>query len=210
MQTGSASSGGISDSSGSSQYPSIVMGYDRMPVVAWQDDTSGDLEIFTRKWSGTAWPETVTGSATVGGISANSGDSQNPVVAMDSDGVPYVAWSDNTAGGSFEIYARKYTGGWEAFSTTRNWSLTPGGGLKTVYAKFRDTADNKTTAYSGTIIFDDNPPDTSITSGPPNPTNSVNATFTFTSSKPSSTFDCRMDAGAFTPLRGPGGRNPYL
>jgi hypothetical protein len=41
--------------------------------------------------------------------------------------------------------------GWETFATSKTWSLTSGIGIKTVYAKFKDTAGNMSTAISDTI-----------------------------------------------------------
>ncbi len=42
----------------------------------------------------------------------------------------------------------------EAYGTTKSWTLTPGDGTKTVYAKFKDAAGNWSTAYSDTIDLD--------------------------------------------------------
>jgi len=46
----------------------------------------------------------------------------------------------------------------ETYSTTKAWTLTSGEGTKTVYAKFKDTGGNWSTAYSDTInlIVDSN------------------------------------------------------
>lgn len=47
-----------------------------------------------------------------------------------------------------------FTGGtWLAYSTSKNWTLTTGDGVKTVYAKFRDDAMNVSTAVSDTITL---------------------------------------------------------
>jgi hypothetical protein len=48
--TGSASGRGISDNDGYSNAPSIILGSDGNPIVAWQDGTSGDTEIYVKKW----------------------------------------------------------------------------------------------------------------------------------------------------------------
>ncbi len=42
----------------------------------------------------------------------------------------------------------------EAYSTTKAWTLTPGDGTKTVYAKFKDTPDNWSIAYNDSILLD--------------------------------------------------------
>jgi hypothetical protein len=47
------------------------------------------------------------------------------------------------------------------------------------------------------------PPDTTITSAPPDPSTSASASFTFTSTAAGSTFECRLDDGAFGPCSSP-------
>ncbi|MBI5840908.1 MAG: S-layer homology domain-containing protein [Chloroflexi bacterium] len=41
-------------------------------------------------------------------------------------------------------------------------------------------------------------PDTTITSNPPNPSTSANATFSFTSNDPAATFECQLDSGSYS------------
>jgi len=43
---------------------------------------------------------------------------------------------------------------WEAYATTKAWTLTPSDGIKTVYVQFRDTAANASGSYSDTILLD--------------------------------------------------------
>jgi hypothetical protein len=105
--TGSASGGGISDNTGWSGSPSLGFAPDGTPYVAWHD--GGDDEIYVRRWSGSAWEEVGTGSATGGGISDNTGWSGSPSLAVAPDGTPYVAWQDNT-GGDYDIYVRRWSG----------------------------------------------------------------------------------------------------
>jgi hypothetical protein len=106
-------SGGISDDGGLSALPSIAVAPDGMPYVAWEDDSSGDMEIYVRRWNGTSWEEVGTGSASGGGISNNAGISEGPSLAIGPDGVPYIAWHDNSAV-DYEIYVRRWNGtNWE-------------------------------------------------------------------------------------------------
>ena len=42
---------------------------------------------------------------------------------------------------------------WENYLTSKNWTLISGNGVKTVYAKFKDTAGNVSTAVSDTITL---------------------------------------------------------
>jgi len=71
----------------------------------------------------------------------------------------------------------------ETYTTTKAWTLTSGDGTKTVCAKFKDTADNWSTAYSDTIVLDTTPPTGTITinSGAAS-TNSSNVTLTLSCS----------------------------
>jgi hypothetical protein len=48
------------------------------------------------------------------------------------------------------------------------------------------------------------PPQTTIASGPGGPTNDKTPTFTFSSSAPGSSFECRVDGAAFAACSGPG------
>lgn len=76
---GSTLSGGISKNPGKSSHPSISLNPDGNPAIAWDDDTSGDFEIYVREWDGTTWSELI-GSATQGGISASAGLSLYPSI----------------------------------------------------------------------------------------------------------------------------------
>jgi hypothetical protein len=107
--TDSASGGGISNNSGNSELPSLAIAPDGTPYVAWEDLSSGDYEIYVRRWNGSSWGEVGAGSTSGGGISNNSGDSYDPSVAITPDGAPYVAWHDDS-GGDYEIYVRRWEG----------------------------------------------------------------------------------------------------
>ena len=43
---------------------------------------------------------------------------------------------------------------WQAYATTKNWTLSPGEGTKTVYVQFKDNAGYVSTSYSNTIILE--------------------------------------------------------
>lgn len=105
---GSASCGGISDNTGISKSPSMAMDNAGNPVIAWEDSTPGNVEIYLRKYNGISWEE-LGGSVSGGGISGNAGSSRYPCIAVDGSGCPVVAWEDDTSG-DVEIYVRKWDG----------------------------------------------------------------------------------------------------
>jgi hypothetical protein len=125
---GSASGGGISDNSGNSYRPSVSIAPDGTPYVAWEDDASGDYEIYVRRWNGSVWEEVGSVSASGGGISNNNTWSGYPSLAIAPDGTPYVAWANGTSENSEndEIYVRRWNGlSWEEVGT----GSASGGGI---------------------------------------------------------------------------------
>lgn len=106
----SATGGGISNNSGaSSTMASLALDGSGSPVVAWQDSSTGNLEICAKRWDENAWVEAGLGSATGGGISNSKGNSKWPSLAVDPTGAPVVAWHDNSFGND-QIYIRRFDG----------------------------------------------------------------------------------------------------
>jgi len=68
---------------------------------------------------------------------------------------------------------------WESYATTKSWTLTSGNGTKTVYAKFRDSALNTSTAVSDAITLG-----SSITTTTTTTTTTVPTTTTTTATTP--------------------------
>ena len=125
MPTGSASSGGISSTSGMSRQPFIILGSDGNPIVTWIDYSIGNWEIYVKRWNGSAWVVMGTGSASGGGISSNTGDSQSPFLLLGSDGNPMVTWHDNSSG-NYEVYIKRWNGSaWVVMGT----GSASGGGI---------------------------------------------------------------------------------
>ena len=106
---GSASGGGISNTAGTSSSPAVAVSANNMPIVAWQDNSDGDPEIYVRRWNGSAWVE-MGSSASGGGISHNGVESSNPSLAIGSDGAPVVSWTDASPSNVYEVYVRSWNG----------------------------------------------------------------------------------------------------
>ncbi|MBN2498518.1 MAG: hypothetical protein JXR96_28260 [Deltaproteobacteria bacterium] len=93
QELGDSGAGSVSDDDGSSRYPSLGMDREGRAVLAWQDDSAGETEIFVRYWDGSAWIE-LGGSASGGGISEDEDHSLSPVAGIDGAGRPVVAWTN--------------------------------------------------------------------------------------------------------------------
>ncbi len=117
---GSATGGGVSGIGGGvtgtpawSYEPEVVVGDDGSPIVAWQEWTPGNAEIYLRRWDGAGWRslgETARGEATV---SRTDSRSSAPTVVLDDAQRPVLAWWD--VDGDHVIRATRYDGtGWTA------------------------------------------------------------------------------------------------
>jgi len=109
MGTGSATGGGISNTAGESGEAALAAGPGGVIYLARSDATSGNAEIYVRRWSGSAWVEVSPGSASGGGISNNADASYAPAIAIDSQNRPVVAWVDRSDGDT-EIYLKRLEG----------------------------------------------------------------------------------------------------
>jgi len=88
----------ISSNDGSSASPQIAVSGDNVYVV-WQDDSSGNLDIFLAASSdnGATFGEPVN-------ISSNDGESSNPQIITSSSGNVYTIWVDNSIDGTIQRY----------------------------------------------------------------------------------------------------------
>jgi len=101
----SASGRGVSDTFGPAYSPSVQIDPEGHPVVAWQDLTFGNYEIYLKRWNGTGWEE-VLDSAKKGGISQTlTGLSVNPSLALEKNGNPLIAWEERF-GANSDVYIR--------------------------------------------------------------------------------------------------------
>jgi len=100
----------VSNTTGSSTSPHIVLDNNEIPYIIWTDTTSGNNEIYISKWtSGTGWTK-MDGTAGYDNISNTSGSSTSAKLIFNSNNVPYVIWIDNTVT-NYDVYFSKYTSG---------------------------------------------------------------------------------------------------
>jgi hypothetical protein len=69
-------------------------------------------------------------------------------------------------------------------------AVDPAGNVQSAPTAFPWTVNNS--------LVDKTPPETSIVSRPPDPSSSSSVAFTYSSTEPGSTFECKLDGGAFT------------
>ena len=113
---GSASGGGISNTTTHSTNPETAIAPDGTPYVVWDNFEgypSTDHRIYIRRWNGAAWQEVGNDSAGGGGLSQGFGSAFTPAITP--GGTPYVAWYQAFGGsGIADIYVRRWNGShWE-------------------------------------------------------------------------------------------------
>jgi hypothetical protein len=112
-KNGSGSGSGI-PYDGPSQFPSLTIGANDTPWVAW---LYGARDLRLAQWTGTSWTE-------IGGPVADPalGPVGRPSLAVDSTGAPVVAWfRRNDSNGHMNVYVHRYKDG--------NWSSIEGDGV---------------------------------------------------------------------------------
>ena len=77
------------------------------------------------------------------------------------------------------------------------WTAQPADGTYQLVARAVDAAGNTLDSAKRTVTIDNTAPNTTVSSGPANPTNQTGATFSFTSTEAGSTFECSLDGAAF-------------
>ncbi|MGH3033191.1 MAG: Ig-like domain-containing protein [Gaiellaceae bacterium] len=83
------------------------------------------------------------------------------------------------------------------------WSAEPADGTYQLLARAVDAAGNTLDSAKRTVVIDNTAPNTTITSAPANPTNQTGASFSFSATEGGSTFECRLDGGAFATCTSP-------
>lgn len=112
MGVGSATGGGISNSPGGSFFgPDIALDASGNPIVVWEDKSSGNSEIYVKRWNGTQWINMGVNSASAGGISNSAADSTYVDIAVSPAGVPVVTWHEYSYNLNIDsIYVKQWNG----------------------------------------------------------------------------------------------------
>ena len=97
----------VSDNSEDSGYPYLCLDSSGKPHIAWEDNNSGNYDIYYLKWNGTAWVDGDGSGKESINISKNSGDSTIPHLRLDTSDNPHIAWKDDTPGNN-DIYYLKW------------------------------------------------------------------------------------------------------
>ena len=82
-------------------------------------------------------------------------------------------------------------------------STTAPDGQAAITARALDASSNATTTSARTVTVDNTAPQTSIRSGPPDPTSDGSAEFAFSSDDEAATLACSLDGGAYAPCDSP-------
>lgn len=168
------------------------------PFNEGQNTVSACLEDFDRGADGN--PACDNRTVTIDNTAPNttidsgpSGTSGNPS--------PSFTFSASEPGSTFQC--RLDGGSWSACSSPKAYSGL-GNGPHTFDVRATDPAGNvDATPGSRTWTVDTNFPDTTIDSGPSGQSNNASPAFTFSSTKPGSTFECRLDGGAWSSCSSP-------
>ncbi len=100
----------ILNNSGHSYHPSLCLDTAGNPHIAWDDDTSGNYEIYYLKWNGSAWVDADGSGWESINISNNNKVSDSPSLYLDGTGNPHIAWHEYTPGVDTGIYYLKWDG----------------------------------------------------------------------------------------------------
>jgi hypothetical protein len=87
--------------------PSMAIGSDNKPVIAWaEEDAGGNSNVYVKKLVGNTW--TLVGTTAIDRSIANY--AFEPSLDLDSSNNPMVAWREDLASGDSNIYAKRWNG----------------------------------------------------------------------------------------------------
>jgi hypothetical protein len=173
-------------------------------AYATQDDSNADTAYSA--------PRSFTVDATAPGVTLTSPSTAQPT----NDTTPTLSGGAGTdTGDSATVTVKLYAGSSASGSPVQtlpatrsggSWSIEPtalADGTYTARAEQADAAGNTGTSNPRTFSVDATAPDTQLTSGPSGSTTATTAAFAFTGSDAGSTFECRLDGGAWSACSSP-------
>jgi hypothetical protein len=93
--------------------PSVALGPEGRPVVVWSDLNDSGRFLAVLAWDGTQWKRLGEGPTPIQGGARRA--PLHPVLAVDANGRPIVAWTDISAQNERQLYVSRWTGQqWEA------------------------------------------------------------------------------------------------
>jgi hypothetical protein len=106
--------------SGNSECPAVAVNSSGHIHMVWQDNTSGNYEIYYKKSTnrGVTWTANQK-------LTSTSGTSKNPAIAVDPSGYLHVVWQDDTPG-NMDIYYKKSTNGGASWTANQKLTSTSG------------------------------------------------------------------------------------
>ncbi|MEZ5061235.1 MAG: Ig-like domain-containing protein [Solirubrobacterales bacterium] len=116
------------------------------------------------------------------------------------DQTPSFTFASNEAGASFECSVD--AGPFTSCSSPHEPASLPAGQHSFDVRAVDQAGNTDATPEHRTFVVDLTPPDTRITSGPEGTLRATTATFAFSATEPGSTFQCRLDDGAFATCGG--------
>lgn len=110
-------------------------------------------------------------------------------------------FSSADAGSTFECQLDG--GGWSGCTSPQNYAGLADGSHTFEVKATNMRGNTDPTPASWTWLIDTMPPDTSIDSNPSDPSNSANASFTFSANEAGSSFECQLDGGGWSGCTSP-------
>ena len=157
-------------------------------------DGAHTFEVRATDTAGNVDPTPASRSFTVDTAAPNTTIDSGPS-GPTNDATPTFAFSSSQAGSSFEC--RVDGGSWSSCSTPET-TTSLADGAHTFEVRATDSAGNvDPTPASRSFTVDTGAPNTSIDSGPSGPANDATPTFAFSADEAGSTFECRVDGGAW-------------
>ncbi|HET6345855.1 MAG TPA: hypothetical protein VFH51_13040 [Myxococcota bacterium] len=122
-------------------HASVALEADGTPVVAWDayaSPSTNILDVYVRRWKGTAWEE-LAGSGTGRGVSQSTAGAQRPSLHADPLGNILLAWEDLA---SHQIYLRAFDGyAWQDLGGSASGSGISQGASSSAWPKVLSTHD---------------------------------------------------------------------